>query len=236
VSKFFFLLLFLVCYGYCNEFENLILFETQEINDASPYEYDRLAESYTSRAESYMLCKNHHQALKDFQKARFYLKKSQNDEVFFGVGFRTSFGLAIVHDNLGNLDEASQSIGLLHDYLNLLPSCNPGSLRIDEMNENYPDIIGPNYIDSSLCEEFVEGTAELMIGLASLSPNATIRIALIGVIHALKVRGIKCCNSGNFWKACVAPIARKWKEWKDAQERVGRIPDDVIYPSLKGRL
>ncbi|MDN3506126.1 MAG: hypothetical protein P0S96_02750 [Simkaniaceae bacterium] len=57
-----------------------------------------------------------------------------------------------------------------------------------------------------------------MDAIACLASNHIVKAALIGVIETLVARGVKCCQTGSFWKACVAPIARKWKEWKDNKE------------------
>ena len=58
-----------------------------------------------------------------------------------------------------------------------------------------------------------------MDAIACLAPNYSVKIDLIGIIEALMTLGVKCCQSGTFWKACVAPITRKWKEWKDNKEK-----------------
>ena len=48
-------------------------------------------------------------------------------------------------------------------------------------------------------------------------------------IEALITRGVKCCQTGNFWKACVAPIARKWREWKNNKEK-SILPNEQNLP------
>ncbi|MBP9842235.1 MAG: hypothetical protein KBC64_07445 [Simkaniaceae bacterium] len=84
---------------------------------------------------------------------------------------------------------------------------------------DFNDIVGPNRpVDPKWCEEVVTGTGRSMDAIACLAPNYAVRVILIGIIEALITRGIKCCEAGGFWKACVAPIARKWKEWKNNKE------------------
>lgn len=86
--------------------------------------------------------------------------------------------------------------------------------------DNYADIIGPNVApEPSWCEETVVGVGRAMDAIACLAPNYVIKVALIGVIEALITRGVKCCQAGGFWKACVAPITRKWVEWKNNKAR-----------------
>ncbi len=60
--------------------------------------------------------------------------------------------------------------------------------------------------------------AEVVFGIAAMAPNWGVKSALIGVLEALKQRGLKCCQPGGFWKAYVAPITRKWREWKNNKE------------------
>ena len=59
----------------------------------------------------------------------------------------------------------------------------------------------------------------LMEGIALLSSSWAIKTTLIACLEAGKQRALKCCQAGGFWKACVAPMARKWKQWKDNRER-----------------
>ena len=86
--------------------------------------------------------------------------------------------------------------------------------------DNYADILGPNEPpEPDWCEEVVTGVGRAMDAIACLAPNYGVKVALIAVIEALIVRGVKCCQAGGFWKACVAPITRKWREWKNNKDR-----------------
>jgi hypothetical protein len=85
--------------------------------------------------------------------------------------------------------------------------------------DSYSDILGPDQPpDLRWCEEVVTGVGRAMDAIACLAPNFAVKVALIGVIEALISRGVKCCQAGGFWKACVAPITRKWKEWNKNKE------------------
>ncbi len=76
------------------------------------------------------------------------------------------------------------------------------------------DVLGPDSPPySSWCEEVVTGTGRAMDAIACLAPNPAVKVVLISLIEAMIVRGVKCCQAGGFWKACVAPVTRKWKEW-----------------------
>ena len=86
--------------------------------------------------------------------------------------------------------------------------------------DNYNDIGGPDHPPEPYwCEEVVVGVGRAMDAIACLSPNKAVRVALIGVIEALIQRGLKCCQTGEFWKACVAPISRKWREWNNNKQK-----------------
>lgn len=92
--------------------------------------------------------------------------------------------------------------------------------------DNYSDIGGPNQPpEPDWCEEIVMGTATLMEGIALLAPSWAVKTTLIAVLEAFKQRALKCCQAGGFWKACVAPIVRKWGEWKNNKEK-GILPND----------
>jgi hypothetical protein len=95
---------------------------------------------------------------------------------------------------------------------------------------SYDDILGPDQApDSDWCEEVVVGVGRAMDAIACLAPNNGVKVALIGVIEALITRGVKCCQAGGFWKACVAPISRKWREWKNNKEK-NVFPDPNSLP------
>lgn len=99
-----------------------------------------------------------------------------------------------------------------------------------ENNDNYADIQGPDRPPTSQwCEEVVTGVGRSMDAIACLAPNYAVKIALIGVIEALMTRAIKCCQAGGFWKACVAPIARKWREW-NANKKRHILPNNYNLP------
>ncbi len=96
--------------------------------------------------------------------------------------------------------------------------------------DNYSDILGPDQSpEPGWCEEVVVGTATLMEGIALLAPNWAIKTSLVAVLEAFKQRALKCCAAGGFWKACVAPLVRKWKQWKDNKAK-GILPNAQNLP------
>lgn len=86
--------------------------------------------------------------------------------------------------------------------------------------QNYNDIVGPNQPPmANWCEEIVTGVGRAMDAITCLAPNYYVKVTLIGIIEALITRGLKCCQAGGFWKACVAPVSRKWREWNNNKEK-----------------
>ena len=81
----------------------------------------------------------------------------------------------------------------------------------------------------------VVGVATSMQTIASMAHKWGVKAALIGLIEALKQKGLKCCQAGDFWKACVAPITRKWREWKNNKERQV-LPTEENLPSYIGEI
>ena len=77
------------------------------------------------------------------------------------------------------------------------------------------NILCPDENIPGWCEETVEGVAFSMETLANCAKILKARIVLLGTIQSLKIRCLKCCASGQFWKKCVAPIAEKWQKWNN---------------------
>lgn len=99
--------------------------------------------------------------------------------------------------------------------------------------DKYDDIVGPNKPpEPNWCEEVVVGVGRAMDAIACLAPHYPVKVVLIGIIEALMTRGVKCCQAGGFWKACVAPITRKWKEWKNNKENQ-ILPNEKNLPLYK---
>jgi tetratricopeptide (TPR) repeat protein len=96
-----------------------------------------------------------------------------------------------------------------------------GADRQQKEQENYSqeytgNIFGPDEPPRlGWCEDVVTGVGRTMVAIACLARNPRTRIALIGLIEALISRGVRCCQAGGFWKACVAPISRKLGEWQN---------------------
>lgn len=128
---------------------------------------------------------------------------------------------------LPNQESVTESANTLH-FSDLIVTCKKKSIKEDQPNgsnqqqDSYEDILGPNQSSPAWCEEVIVGVGRAMDAIACLAPNYGVKIALIGVIETLIARGVKCCQAGGFWKACAAPISRKWQEWKNNKER--KIP------------
>ena len=93
------------------------------------------------------------------------------------------------------------------------------SVDNSDKQDNYDDIIGPNYVAPGWCEEMVVGVGRAMDAIACMVPNRGVKIALIAFIETFISRGVKCCEAGEFWKSCVAPINRKRREWIEKKEK-----------------
>lgn len=82
--------------------------------------------------------------------------------------------------------------------------------------DTYDDILGPDQPpDSDWCKEIVVGVGAAMEVIAMKAPTPWVKGILMSAIAALTTRATKCCDAGNFWKACVAPITRKWRDWNN---------------------
>jgi hypothetical protein len=84
----------------------------------------------------------------------------------------------------------------------------------------------PNRLNN-WCEETVNGTAKAMDTLLSFSPSIS-KAALRAIVAGLKTRALKCCATGEFWKACVTPIYEKWQQWNQRWEMF-RMPPDPYW-------
>ena len=110
------------------------------------------------------------------------------------------------------------------------PSPSPAPAAAADTGD-YSDILGPNVVDPEWCEETVVGTANAMMAISGKIGNFAVRVCVIATIDGLKERALKCCRAGGFWKACVAPIARKWKklnsDWENRIIRDGYLLDPL---------
>jgi len=236
-------------YTNCKSIQDAIARETREIQNTNPADHEELAQLYVSRGESHLLDAQYEKAVEDFQNANSHLGYSHNVDATMIVAFRVSFGEAVSYDNLGMTERTQEAIQQLQIIVSQIGCANciedqpcQGTIttssnvlhfskmirRARQQNqENFNDIIGPDETPyPEWCEEVVVGVGRSMDAIACLAPNYVVKVALIGVIEALITRGTKCCQAGGFWKACVAPIARKWKEWKDKIE-------SEIFPNSK---
>lgn len=133
-------------------------------------------------------------------------------------------------------DLTSRTINNLHVFDEIVPCKHKkdkkGNQQSQGSQDNYDDIVGPNQSEPGWCEEMITGVGRAMDAIACLAPNYGVKVALIGVIETLIQRGVKCCQTGDFWKACVAPIVRKWQQWRSNKER-HIYPNDQNLPLYK---
>jgi hypothetical protein len=229
-------------YKSCQSIDDVIERESLEILNTEIGNHDELAWLYISRGESYLLGAQYEKAIQDFLLADFHSSFMFNIDNIVMIGFRSAFGKAVSYDNLDiqeQVEEALQQLQIIAGHINCyrgtaLQAC-LGETRFSmngyyfqktaldagtQKNQNYGDILGPDTPPNpGWCEEVVTGVGRAMDAIACLAPSYGVKIALIGVIEALITRGVKCCQTGAFWKACAAPIVRKWKEWKNNKEK-----------------
>lgn len=227
-------------YRDCQSIVDVIERESLEIMNVEALDHNELAQLYVSRGESYLLNVQYEKAAEDFILAEFHSEHMQGMDDIIMIRFRTAFGKVVSYDNLGmrgETEEALQQLQIIAEHV-VCPNCAERQPRFEMSNlfnrgyyfqktavvsddkKSYNDILGPDTPPSpGWCEEIVTGVGRAMDAIACLAPSYGVKIALIGVIEALITRGVKCCQTGGFWKACAAPIVRKWKEWKDNKEK-----------------
>ncbi|MES2200023.1 MAG: hypothetical protein V4489_07640 [Chlamydiota bacterium] len=227
-------------YKDCQSIVDVIERESLEIRNVGALDHNELAQLHVSRGESYLLNAQHEKAAEDFLLADFHSEYMQEMEDIIMIRFRTAFGKAVSYDNLGmrgETEEALQQLQIIAEHV-VCPNCAENKPRfemsslsnsgyyfqktagVNNNGKDYNDILGPDTPPSlGWCEEVVTGVGRAMDAIACLAPSYGVKIALIGVIEALITRGVKCCQTGGFWKACAAPVVRKWKEWKDNKEK-----------------
>lgn len=232
-------------YNSCRSIHDVIKKETEEIVSTHKDNRAELAQLYVSRGESYLLDTQYQLAIEDFQKAHSLIDYCENTAEATSIAFRAIFGEVICFDNLEMPEETQHAlkqfqliatqlscIDVKEDCRSQKQTSSPFQAKTRSNNaEQSIEIIGPNYNVSGWCEEVVTGTAEAMRLLAALAKTKTAKIALLATISGLETRCLKCCETGEFWKVCVAPIVEKWKEWNDKYQFL-RIPPDPAWDDL----
>jgi hypothetical protein len=242
-------------YVHCYSIQDAIVRETNEITCAYFADHNDLSQLYVSRGESYLLDGQYEKAIDDFEAAHYHLGYSQNAEDSMPVAFRAALGKAVSCDNLGRHELTQQAVYQLEEIaarvgcddclddispspnqLHFQDAASPCKHKKDKHQNsqqsgsgNYNDIVGPDQVPPNWCEEVITGVGRSMDAIACLAPSYAIKVILIGVIEALITRGVKCCQTGDFWKACAAPISRKWQQW-DNYKKSRILPNDQNLP------
>jgi hypothetical protein len=232
--------------NYC-ALEEAIANKTQQIAKTYATDHDELAQLYASRGEFHLFHFEYQQALDDFQTAYLHSQQISDDQTALFSAFQAIFGAAICYDNLEMHKAAQGSIQRLNLILDCMQYCEDcterssdlrlmkSSLRVPEYNslitlcanrgDDYSDIAGPNDVSAGWCSECVKNTARKMREMIDEYVKAyKQQQCLLQIVKRLENQAYNCCRSGAFWKSCVAPIARKWKEWKDFEEKFGHMP------------
>lgn len=243
-------------YSDCLTIQDAICKETRAIGDTFPTNYEELSQLFVARGESYLFEGQYENAVSDFLQATSLLGNI-NPKNALTLAFRTEFGKIISYDNLAMHEmalEALEQFQTIVDHMicsdclenhpcqdnaissasrqsfqDLVIHCKHSKNEGQTQQDNYSDILAPNPLPSNWCMEVVAGTGRSMEVIALLAPNHAIKAALVGIIEMLTQRAIKCCQTGNFWKACVAPICRKWREWNNYKTQE-LFPNDKNLP------
>jgi len=221
----------------CQDFSNLeyiLQMESSAIENNSIDNPSALAEAYLSRAETYLLTNRVEEAFSDFSNVLNLSMQIPDEANEANIRFRAYFGMTIVESVLGNEESALNYVSLLEELIKSFycfecKYSNSLTIRFPEQKHYWGvEILGPDEEPrKGWCEEIVHSTAAMMEVLA-LKAKLGVRTALIGIIKGLEIRAVKCCQSGEFWKACVEPIVAKWKQWNDKWD-VLRIPPDPLW-------
>ncbi len=242
-------------YASFNSIEEVIQFETNTISQTSPADIVRLAELHLDRGESFLIHNEFEKALEDFYTAYILASSLFGNErpilIFrslMGAMIATDDGdLQKMEEMAAELMATLDSFECAETSTNEIPTqlfCSsigifskskkekekkkeaPSERESEKTNTNTTEILGPDYNVPGWCEEITVGTARAMTEIIEASVKGSKKHAvLIGIVTALEARALRCCATGDFWKACVLPIVEKWKLWKDKWFHFGIPPD-----------
>jgi tetratricopeptide (TPR) repeat protein len=224
-------------YNTFSSFEELIVYETNQIANLDLSNYEDLADAYLNRAESYLISSKYELALEDIEKA-YELSGYCRQEVRSLILLRSLLDLAFSYALLDKLDEFHRIESELKELFDAF-ECSRVEKRqasnrskfhsghaARSTNSEKP-ILGPDRISIDDCvdrAEKIAGAARILILKARVDVQAFLNI----LIQDLETRAIRCCLGGGIWKACLQPIANKWQQWNE-KWRVFGIPPDPAW-------
>lgn len=246
IYRIIFLLIFAMfntCYGSSKDYTNfknieeVIEFETLQILNFHPTEFNELSSAYLDRGDSYILIEQFEKALIDFQTGYDIARNCEGDEKSI-LSFRALFGMALVYANMEMIYELEVVYENLKSILKSLTCSNcqmhhnsRASLQVQDFfsyKKMAKEIIGPDQIAISDCLEYAEGTARRARELICFVKRPEVQIILNIIIDDLIERARGCCRAGGVWKACLKPIVDKWALW-DEKWRIFRTPPDPAW-------
>lgn len=190
-----------------------------ETKSTGAFDLERHFQLQLSRGEHYLIQGEYKKALESFTEVSSHLQL-MSSECSLGLSFRAVLGQIISYDHLQMSENVSQGVQQLRAI-------------ISHMESAYCPCQGSNStshaFDSSSCEEIVVGAGKALEVFASLVQNSTLQTILVAIIDDLVKKAVSCCQSGNFWQACVSPIVNIWKEWKDNPEALSSLADTSAF-------
>ncbi|HLY68525.1 MAG TPA: hypothetical protein VKR53_02280 [Puia sp.] len=189
--------------------EDLILHETQEIQEAEICGAADLSLKYINRAESYIVAGKFEKALEDLEKGHevAWLLSQKNIEQ------RTLVDRMVVYAYLGDDEKALSAV---EHFKNLFYSSEDHNFKKGCLcqDENY--VSGPdNEPAPGWCQQVVNSTANDLIKLVERSPlGRNTKDSIIVEVDSVRSSGLQCCARGERWKGCVGPLAKKLLEWQ----------------------
>lgn len=189
--------------------KNLILHETQEIQEAELQGADDLSLKYINRAESYIVAGTFEKALEDLEKGyAVACQRSQRN-----VEQRSLLDMMVTYAYLGDDEKALLATEHFQSLFYSSDDHTPKKWRLCK-DENY--VSGPDEEPApGWCRETVNSTTDFLKKLVKDSRlSKATQESLNFTLDQLHSSGLRCCASGGRWKECVGPLAKKAVEWQ----------------------
>jgi len=189
--------------------EDLILYETEEIQEAEVHGAADLSLKYIDRAESYIVKGKFEKALEDLEKGYEVARQLKQKS----VEQRSLVDMIVAYAYLGDDEKALSATKYFQNSFYLPDNRNPKKGRLCK-DENY--VSGPDDEPApGWCKGTVTSTADFLEDLVKRSGlYHTTQESIRFIIGQLRSSGLQCCARGGRWKGCVGPLAKKTLEWQ----------------------
>lgn len=221
-------------YSKASSLEEVLLLETEEIENFCIGRPEKAIDNLLSRAESFLLLGRYKEALNDYENAYslFSLVKESEETVAFLL--RALFGKVITCFNLGLEEEGWGFVNDLKSTIDFYKceECSSGySNFLNQRGESdiiliedpHQSILGPEEISIRDCIERA-GTTFLALKALLVKTRPEVQYILNQTIDFLYSQAIKCCKAGGLWKGCLQKLVNKLHKWN-----VFGIPADPAW-------